>query len=74
MPTKRQRRPLNQTSSQAITEIQMKASNPVEVDRMFVDPHDLHHRVLTCGTKPKEHGLIEECEPIVRLRCRSVSH
>ena len=42
MPAERQRRPLDPPAVQPVTEILVKPPEPIEVDRVFVHPHDLH--------------------------------
>ena len=68
MPGERQRRTLDAPSQQPATEIVVKTPQPIEVDRVLINPHDLHDFLLASGAMPSKEGLVQEREPIVRPR------
>jgi hypothetical protein len=68
MPAERQRRTLDKPCQQPVTEILVKTPQPIEVERVLINPHDLHDFRLAGGVLPREEGLVHEREPIVRPR------
>jgi hypothetical protein len=41
---------------------------PIEVDSVLINPHDLHDCPLAGGAMPRKHGVVDEHESIVRPR------
>jgi hypothetical protein len=68
MPAERQRRTLDAPSKQPVPEIVVKTPQPIEVDAVLINPHDLHDVRLTNGAMPGKEALVHEREPIVRPR------
>jgi hypothetical protein len=68
MPGEWQRRTLNAPSQQPATEIVVKTPQPIEVDSVLINPHDLHDFLLASGSMPREEGLVQKREPIIRPR------
>jgi hypothetical protein len=46
----------------------VKTPQPVEVDGVLINPHDLHDFLLAGGAMARKEGLVQECELIVRPR------
>ena len=68
IPAKRQRRTLDAPPQQAMTEIVLKTPQPIEVEGVLINPHDLHDFLLAGGAMPRKEGLVHQREQIVRLR------
>jgi len=63
-----QRRTLDAPSQQPVTEIVVKTPQPIEVESMLIDPHDLHDFRLADGAMPGKEALVYQSQPIVRPR------
>ena len=68
MPAERQRRTLDAPSEQPVTEIVVKTLQPIEVDRVLINPHDLHDFLQAGGALPRKEALVHKRKPIVRPR------
>ena len=68
MPGERQRRTLDAPSQQTVTEIVVKTPEPIEVDSVLINPHDLHDFLLAGGAMRRRPGLVRRRDPIVRPR------
>jgi hypothetical protein len=68
MSAERQRRALDKPCQQPVTEIVVKTPQPIEVDSVLINPHDLHDFLHPGGAMPRKEALVHEREPIVRPR------
>jgi hypothetical protein len=46
----------------------VKTPQPIEVDSVLINPHDLHDFLHPGGAMPRKKALVHEREPIVRPR------
>ena len=67
MASERQRRALDTPSQQPATEVAVKATKGVKVDRALVNPHALNGLPLTGGTQSEKRCLIHERKPVVHI-------
>jgi hypothetical protein len=70
MPAERQWRALDPPTEQPVTEVLVKPPQPIEVDSVLINPHDLHDQFLARARLAEKQQLVSEREPIVRP-CRS---
>jgi uncharacterized Zn-binding protein involved in type VI secretion len=74
MPPERKGRRLDTASEHAATEVVVEAFEALNVNRMLVDPQNLHDGFLSCPTQRKEKRLVRVGQHIVRISGIAADH